>query len=394
MMVIGPLKKMEALFASDIKARRVWQLITKQNGNPPLWMKTSEEWACIMLSLPPASFPLPHSPLSDSHKKRRGGIDLEEITLLLEYAFIFASTVSEQPHLNRGEWVCVCFFTSVCGRITDQEWERKHRERKCAALRRAIIIHQTPAAFLLFLLLLLERDSEQKREREQQRESERVTLTSQQRRDVKRRIHKGGEKILLSLLLPLSAHPTGDEEQVGIWLAYIPLCFPAVSEAVQHCAWSAGRAAAESLIGDISPQQKKSTVEKPGCLTTWPIQRRGTGERKARVSNGTCHVVSHSYTQIYISSGITMHKYCVHLHIKKKSKDVWYRQPLHLHHLGLHAQPDESEGSLEEPMCVCICVYIQCYSVVRRSACLPSLLLLLLQGCCDRNSNGLSPYDG
>ena len=46
-------------------------------------------------------------------------------------------------------------------------------------------------------------------------------------------------------------------------------------------------------------------------------------------------------------------------------------------------------------VCVCVCaracVYVcacECYSIVRWSACLPPLLLLLLQGCCDRNSNG------
>lgn len=66
------------------------------------------------------------------------------------------------------------------------------------------------------------------------RESERVTLTSQRRRDVKRRIHTGreGKKILLpsslSLLPPLFAHPSGSEERGGIRLAYFYTAFPAV----------------------------------------------------------------------------------------------------------------------------------------------------------------------
>lgn len=53
------------------------------------------------------------------------------------------------------------------------------------------------------------------REKERQWESERVTLTSQWRGDVKRRIRarERKKKILLSLLLPLFAHLTGSGEQ-------------------------------------------------------------------------------------------------------------------------------------------------------------------------------------
>ena len=46
--------------------------------------------------------------------------------------------------------------------------------------------------------------------------------------------------------------------------------------------------------------------------------------------------------------------------------------------------------------CVCVCVCVRVRVLQQRTVVglLASLLLLLLQGCCDRNSNGLTPYDG
>ncbi len=150
-----------------------------------------------------------------------------------------------------------------------------------------------------------EREQQREREREgaTERESERVTLTSQRRRDVKRRIYKGKKKKSFSLFCCLSScilrAARSEEERGGsgwhIFYAASPRFLRLYSSG-----WSAGRAAAESSIGDIAPQQK-SAVEEPGCLTTWPTQMRGTGERKARVSDGMCHAVSHTHTHTHTS---------------------------------------------------------------------------------------------
>lgn len=162
------------------------------------------------------------------------------------------------------------------GRITEKEGG-KDRDGKCAALRRSIT-HQTPAASLFPPPPLPphhppppgERATERRaREREQQRESERVTLTSQQRRDVKRRIYKG-EKKSFSLFCCLSSCillAERSEEERGGSDGHISYAASPRFPWLYHSLWSAGRAA-ESSIGDIAPQQKKRTVEEPGCLTT------------------------------------------------------------------------------------------------------------------------------
>lgn len=197
----------------------------------------------------------------------------------------------------------------------DQKWQRQEKERerrkgrrenKRAALRRSII-HQTPAASLF-----PPPPPERKRESEQQRESERVTLTRQRRRDVKRRIYKGKKSFSLFSFLSsciLRAARSGEE-----WRGPGLQIFHAASLQflwLYHSAWSAGRAA-DSLIGDIAPQQK-STVEEPGCLTIWPTQRRGTGERKARVSDGMCHAVTQTHEQIRVNGGIHMTMQDMHI---------------------------------------------------------------------------------
>lgn len=59
------------------------------------------------------------------------------------------------------------------------------------------------------------------------------------------------------------------------------------------------------------------------------------------------------------------------------------------------AQRGQSLNAITETVkrCAWTCVCV-CYDVVPWSACFPPLLLLLLQGCCDKNSNGLVPCDG
>lgn len=144
--------------------------------------------------------------------------------------------------------------------------EREIQREQRAALRRSIIIYQTPAAPPP---PPPPPPGQCAREKERQLESERVTLTSQWRGDVKRRIHAGGKKnpsLFPAASLRTSYGQRRAKEESG-WR--IPsLCFPAVSEAVPECGWSAGRAAAESSTSDLAPQQKTSSSEEPGCLTT------------------------------------------------------------------------------------------------------------------------------
>lgn len=100
------------------------------------------------------------------------------------------------------------------------------------------------------------RETEQgrEREREQQRASERVTLTRQRRRDVKRRIYKGKKSFspfsFLSSCMLRAARSEEERRGPGLHIFY--------AASLQflwlyHSAWSTGRAA-DSLIGDIAPQ--------------------------------------------------------------------------------------------------------------------------------------------
>lgn len=45
-------------------------------------------------------------------------------------------------------------------------------------------------------------------------------------------------------------------------------------------------------VTSLCSSRTRSIAEEPGCLTTWPTQRRGTGERRARVSDEICHAVT------------------------------------------------------------------------------------------------------
>lgn len=197
----------------------------------------------------------------------------------------------------------------------DQKWQRQEKEREREGKeggRTSVQLWGVPSSTKLLqlpsslLLLLRERESEQQRERE------RVTLTRQRRRDVKRRIYKGKKSFSLFSFLSsciLRAARSGEE-----WRGPGLQIFHAASLRflwLYHSAWSAGRAA-DSLIGDIAPQQK-STVEEPGCLTIWPTQRRGTGERKARVSDGMCLAVTQTHEQIRVNGGIHMTMQDMHI---------------------------------------------------------------------------------
>lgn len=196
------------------------QFMTKPAGrrsaaNPPL-LSTNIRGE----RLPPArssisiSFSPPVMSLLGNRRKSRAGLTLEE-HLLHEYGNVFYS--DRAALLKRREWL-VCFFFFDCflhlfvgGLRQERAIQREqvcsfeafhhHLPNSCSSPPSP---HPPPPL------------GQCAREKERQWESERVTLTSQWRGDVKRRIHAGGKKrkkILLSLLPPLFTHPTASGEQ-------------------------------------------------------------------------------------------------------------------------------------------------------------------------------------
>lgn len=329
---VHPLKETEALFAPDIKAE-------SECGG--LLQSQLEGKLCIMhlcgrksirglrlLTLLTASIPLPQSPLCvtaamrSGWQERRGEIHIEEITLLLDYATVLAAPVSEQHHLSRGDWV---FFASVSGRDRDQEREshkrKREKERGKEAERASVQLSGVPSSTKLLQLPSstsssswwdrereCNRERNSKREREQQRESERVTLTSQRRRDVKRRIYTREKKIPSLSSAPSLRASYGQWGVRRIRLAFFFLrCFPVISEAVQH--WVERRESRREL----APWQRSAAEEEgrrgAGMLNNLTDTEEGDGGAQ---SQGEWWDVSCSRTLIHTDMHTLWHNNAGH----------------------------------------------------------------------------------
>lgn len=187
----------------------------KSAANPPLFSAKIRGQR-----LPPARFSIsisfspPVTSLLGNHRRSRGGLALEEHCMNVET--YFRSYSDWAAFLKQREWLFCGFFFFFGGVLLVfciYEWER-YRESKCAALRRSIIIYQTPAATLpILLLLLLDSVQERKRDSGRVRESRLQASGEETSRGGSAQGKRKEKKIHLSLLLPLFAHLTGSGEQ-------------------------------------------------------------------------------------------------------------------------------------------------------------------------------------
>lgn len=294
---------------------RSWR--SQQEGNLLLtyvcWAQTSEERGCHLLALLLASASLLQSPpcLATAERAKRFSLRRTPPEWICKHIFI--ATVTEQPDRSSesGCFVFVCFF---CFWVGNKLLSRVRQESGKDTERASVQLWGVPSSTKLLQPPPLSPSSssfwtvcERERHCGRVRES-RLQASGEETSGGGSTQGKKNLSLSSAASFCTSYGQRRAKEESG-WR--IPsLRFPAVSEAVAECGWSAGRAAAESSTSDFAPQQKTSTSEEPGCLTTWPTRRRGTAERKARVSDGMRQAVAH--TCVY--ADITMQGYCTSAH--------------------------------------------------------------------------------